>query len=47
MTAREAYKKLEDTKWKGRAMLGTALALVGAAAASTFFKIYWQTYKRP
>lgn len=37
MTAREAYKKLEDTKWKGRAMLGTALALVGAASASTFF----------
>jgi len=27
--ASEAYKKLEDTKWKGRAMLGTALALVG------------------
>ena len=31
VTNSEVYKKLGETKWLGRSMLGTALALVGRA----------------
>ena len=32
----EAFRKLEDVRWTGRSMLGTALALVGRGPVGPF-----------